>query len=88
MQWTRRVLLLFWAALLVVQVPSFIQRTQQILGDIAPGPERSAAIRSLAFEAIAVLIVVPLALFAVIGYGIAVRPALTVWSTGGPWFRA
>ena len=88
MLWTRRALLVFWAGLLVVQVPSLAQRAHQIFGSIAPGAERSAAIRGLVFEAIAILIVVPLFLFAVIGYGIAVRSAPAVWSTGGPWFRA
>jgi len=88
MLWTRRALLVLWAGLLVVEVPTLIQQAQQILGAIAAGPERSAALRALVFEAIATLVVVPLFLFAIIGYGIAVRPALDVWSTGGPWFTA
>ena len=88
MLWTRRVLLVLWAGLLAVQVPSLIQRAKQIPGGIAAGPEQSAALRGLVFEAIVTLVVVPLFLFAIIGCGIAVRPASAVWSTGGPWFVA
>jgi hypothetical protein len=60
---------------MVVQVPSLIHETQHILNGVAPGPERSAAIRALVLQAIAMLVVVPLFLFTVLGYGIAVRPA-------------
>src|SRR5262245_46856453 len=52
----------------------------------APDPERNAAIRGLAFEALVLLIVVPLFLFVVLGYGIGLHPA--AWLTGRPWFSA
>ena len=86
MQWTRRTLLLVWVVLLVVQVPWFIQQARHVLGSVASGPEQNAAIRGLAFEALLMLIVVPLFLFFILGYGIGVYPA--AWLTGRPWFSA
>lgn len=87
MLWTRRVLLFLWVALAVVEVPALVQRAQHIHNVTRPGPERIAAMRGLALKAVTVLVVAPLFLFAVIGYGIRVRPAPEVWSTGGPWFE-
>jgi hypothetical protein len=84
MLWTRRALLLVWVILLVVQVPSLIQQAQRISSSIAPGPEQNAAIRGLAVEALVMLVVVPLFLFVVLGYGIGVTPA--AWLKGRPWF--
>ena len=84
MLWTRRALLLVWVMLLVAQVPWFIQQAQHVSGSVAPGPERNAAIRGVAFEALVTLIVVPLFLFVVLGYGIGVHPV--AWLTGRPWF--
>lgn len=86
MLWTRRLLILVWAVLLVTQLPTFTQQAQHILGTTAPGPVRSAAIRGLAAEAIAMLVIAPLLLFAVLGYGISVN--FGAWLTGRPWFSA
>jgi hypothetical protein len=86
MLWTRRALLLVWVVLLVVQLPTYIHQAQRILSNVTPGAEQNAAIRGLAVEALVMLIVVPLSLFAVLGYGIGVTPA--AWLTGRPWFAA
>jgi hypothetical protein len=86
MLWTRRALLLVWLVLLVVQLPTYIQQGQRILSNVTPGAEQNAAIRGLAVEALVMLIVVPLSLFAVLGYGIGITPA--AWLTGRPWFTA
>ena len=84
MMWTRRALLLMWVVILAVQVPAFVQQGQRIFSTIAPGPEQNAAIRGLVSEALIMLVVVPLALFVVLGYGIGVTPG--AWLIGRPWF--
>jgi len=86
MLWTRRVLLLVWAVLLVTQLPSFFEQAQQIVSSAVSGPDRNAALRRLAGEAFAILVIAPLFLLVVIGYGISVNPA--AWLTGRPWFGA
>ena len=86
MLWTRRVLLVVWVLLLIAQVPSIVQQAWSIYGGMAPGPEQSLAIRELVWSAITTLILIPFFLFAILGYGIRVRPASSVWSIGGPWF--
>jgi len=86
MVWTRRALVFVWVVLLLVQVPSYVQQAQRILSSMPLGPEQNAAIRGLAVEALVMLVVVPLSLFGVLGYGIGVTPA--AWLTGRPWFSA
>ena len=88
MTWTRRILIALWILLLIVEVPSLVSRAHQIRSGTVPGSQRNAAMRELVSEAAGVLIVGPLLVFALVGYGIGVRPALTVWSSGGPWFIA
>ena len=76
MLWTRRVLLLVWAVLLITQLPSFFEQAQHILSSAVSGPDRNAALRRLAGEAFAILVIVPLFLLVVLATGSVLIPPL------------
>ena len=84
--WTIRGLLGGFALLtLAVGVPAIFIQIHDIRTTMPYGPERQAAIDGVIEQAVRLLLV-PLFLLAVFGFGVFPRKATDVWSTGGPWF--
>ena len=86
MLWIRRVLVAIWILIVALYAPALVQQYYETQTSIPPGPERNAAMWKLLLEAATELVVGPFLLFAILGYGIRIRNAGIVWSTGGPWF--
>src|ERR1700674_3992514 len=82
--WTRRILLGWWVALLLLEGPDFIRRFNHIRTTTAPGFDRSGALQHLVADACVELVALPGLLLA-FGYGIGVDR--TAVFTGGSWFR-
>jgi hypothetical protein len=85
--WTVRGLITgVWVLLLLVNLPSTIERFNNIRSMTPPGPERQAALDSLIENAVITLLVMPLLLLVIFGFGVFPRKATDVWNSGGPWF--
>ena len=82
--WIRRVLFCAWIGLLVLDGPSDARRFSEIRAGLPPGPPRNAAMRKLAAEAIGELVVFPVLMIGMLGYGVAFDRTAAV--AGGRWF--
>jgi hypothetical protein len=73
-----------WMGLLVLDGPGFARHFQQILMQLPPGARRHAALERVAAEATGELLVLPVLLIGILGYGIAVDQNAAFG--GGRWF--
>jgi hypothetical protein len=85
-RWTRRVMLVWWLALLLLEGPGFIRRFHQIRATTIPDFDHSAALQRLVADAGVELLALPASLVVMFGYGISVDRTAMV--SGGPWFRS
>src|SRR5262245_304749 len=69
-RWTRRILVVWWIVLVMLQAPDFVRRFNDIQRTVAPGFDRSAALQRLIGDAGGQLVALPGLLFAMLGYGI------------------
>ena len=84
--WTvRGVLLGVWVLVLVIGVPTVIDELHNLRATMPPGPERQAALDGILEQAVTMLLL-PVVLLAIFGFGVGPRKASDVWATGGPWF--
>ena len=84
--WTRRVLLVWWLTLLLLEGPRVVRRFNEIRATTIPGFDRPGALQRLVADASVELLVLPALLVAMLGYGISVDR--TAVFTGGRWFRS
>jgi hypothetical protein len=85
LRWVRVVILIVWAAVLVVGIPDTVSEARSILA-FPPSEIRRAALETLVIESIVKLVAMPFVVLAVFGFGVFPRNVVNVWSTGGPPF--
>ena len=68
--WTRRILLAWWVALLLLEGPNFLHRLNDIRTSALPGLDRSGALEHVVADGLVELVALPALLLAMLGYGV------------------
>src|SRR3954471_18786832 len=68
--WSRRILVAWWVALLLLEGPDFIRRFNDIRTSTLPALDRSGALEQLVADGLVELVALPALLVAMFGYGV------------------